>query len=195
MYRYYIVPEIGGGDPINENTPDSYRPKYIAAMVGVAWIAMKFGHEPFRLVYCDLSTFDHNTLVLNADVVSLPADLDQIVPPGSVNNIQSKLEACSIPSGWVTSSMTYRQVLRKTCQIAQFYQRLRGLGLARLLSGSISLNTQFQSLPAGARQKLRDAADSFQFDRTGMTNTTTIRTILKAMADQWSGPIYCGVEI
>jgi hypothetical protein len=192
LLRYYIVPEIGGGIPLNETTPDSLRPKYFGDMTGISWSSMRFGGQPIRLVGSDLSVFDQTFVTSHTDVLALPADLNEIVLPPIASSLQTKLEDMNIPAHWVSAGMTYRQVLRKICHIFQFMQRLKGLGLGRLLGDTINLDTKFVGLPAMSKSKLRDAADDLKWDKAGITNTATLRQILKSMADQWEGPVYCG---
>jgi hypothetical protein len=195
MFRFYLVPKIGGGPDHPNGEPDVPRAKYFGDMTGPEVHTMAFGLQPHVLVGADLSTFDHNTVVSNSDVIALPANLDQSVSAGALTTVQNALEAMNIPAGWVTTSMTYREVLRKVAKMMFFFQRLKGVGLARLLTGSVALNTQFQDLPLNARQRLIAAADSLNLDRSGMSGSTTIRQIMKAMADQLPHRMYCGIEI
>jgi hypothetical protein len=178
--RLYIVPKIGTGAG-----DDAYRPKYFKDLDGVSWSAMDYGLEPHFLVASELTTDQHNTLVANADVIAVPANLDAQVGTNR-DAVVDALETLNVPAGWVTTTMTYRKILKIVAAIMLFAQRLHGHGGIRIFESGITLSTKFNKLPAATRTKLIAAAQSMNFDTSSLAGTSTIRQILKAMADQWS---------
>lgn len=193
MFRYYIVPEIGGGAPLNSTTPDALRPKYFGDMSGIAWASMPFGLEGVRIVGCALSDFDHAFVASKPDAVILPSDLTGVLDAAAASALQTQLETKNIPAQWVAAGMTYGQVLRKVVHIFQFMQRLNGhAGMSRLLANGVTLDSPFNGIPGAAKNKLKTAAQSFGWDTSGFTPGSTMRQILKAAADQWVGPVFCG---
>jgi len=177
--RLYIVPKIGTG-----TGDDAFRPKYFANLDGVAWSAMDYGLEPHFLVASELTTDQHNALVANADVIAVPANLDAQVGTNR-DAVVDALETLNVPAGWVTTTMTYRKILKIVAAIMLFAQRLHGHGGIRIFGSGITLATKFNQLPAATRTKLIGAAQSMNFDTSSLSGTSTIRQILKEMADQW----------
>jgi hypothetical protein len=185
--RYYIAPLIGTG----ASRDDARRPAYIADL-GVQWGGLDFGLEPFMLVVADVTPAQHATISGNSDVISLPQNIDNQIA-ASLTAVQTALESINVPADWVTSGMTYRQIMRLVSAMFLFTQRLHGVASLRIFTGGVTLSTRFNQLPAGVRQNLLDAANSMSFDTSSLSGTSTIRQILKTMADQWgSQPINVG---
>jgi hypothetical protein len=175
----YLVAAEGAG-----TRGDPRRPKYIPAL-GVDWTAMDFGAAPVFLVEAPLATLTETTLDLNADFFTVPA-LDSTLTAGQVTAVKTRLEALGVPAGWVTTALTWRQVLRTVASIFQLAQR------ANVTITTTALDLRMNQIPAGTLAALQDAADSLGFDRSGILGTTTVRQALKALADQWSGPLMLG---
>ena len=86
--RYYLVPTV---------TSDGVRvPEYVAGQ-DVDWRAQYYGLMPTALVAVDVTTAQHNWLASQPGVTSIPADLDQNIPPGAVDNVRAELEDLRIP--------------------------------------------------------------------------------------------------
>ena len=163
----------------------------------VRWSAMDFGLEPVMLVWADVTNPQHTALSANTDVVSLPANIDNAISAGALNSVKAALEGLNIPAGWVTTGHTYRQVLRIVAGLFQFAQRFHGLHGERLFGGSFTMETQFRDLPQAVRTKLTQAAESHDYDTSALSGTSTVRQILKFLADQWDGEVIVmgGLEI
>jgi hypothetical protein len=63
-------------------------------------------------------------------------------------------------------------------------QRWQGLGFARLFASGVTLDTRLNQLTATQRQRLSAVADDLGLDSSGVTNTMTLRQVLKLIADQ-----------
>jgi hypothetical protein len=175
----YLVAAEGDGTDANPR-----RPKYVPAL-GVEWSAMDFGAAPVFLVRANLSAAQETLLEINADFFTVPA-LDETLTAGQVSAVQTRLENNGIPAGWVTTARTWRQVLRIVAAMFQLCQR------ANVAIVTANLDLRMNQLPAATRTRLQDAADSFGWDRSGVTATTTVRTALKVLADQWNGRMIAG---
>lgn len=186
--RLYLV-------PLDESTPGYRGPKYLRWRMNpngldVVWNAMDYGLHPVALVVADVDTVQHNTLIGNSGVVSLPANLDQSIG-AALANVQNALEGLSIPSDWVTAGMTYRRVVRSVLCLFQIAQRYHGMHVARLLEQG-TLDTTVGQLSPATRQRLNQAAQSMGFDTSGISSTWTMRRALKYLLDQWTLPIQIG---
>jgi hypothetical protein len=185
-FRLYLVPVIGAG-----TSPDPRRPKYFDTAT-VSWAGMDYGFEPWMLVGADLAPADDAALVAQPDAMALPFDLSPTLTAGQVTTVQTKLEAANLPAGWVTTALTWRAVVRIVCGMFQFLQRYgrvfadaNGFAPPSIFGGTVTLNTTFGALPAAVQNALVDTAISFEIPTTGLTAGTTLRTILRAMADHF----------
>lgn len=188
-FRLYIVPVIGTG-----TRTDPRRPKYFD---GLIWSGMDYGFEPWFVVGADLSPADDLTIGAQPDAFTLPFDLSPVLTALQVTNVQNKLEAINVPAGWVNTSLTWLQVVRTVLGMFSFIQRYgavyadaNGTAAPSIFTGGVSLSTTFGSLPLAVRNALTTTAQSFNISTAGLTASTTLRTILKAMADNFQGQAY-----
>lgn len=185
----YLVPSIPS--PIDAT---SRRPKYVG-ILKVPWHAIDYGSQDLFLVATDVDDATDAAAVKNSDVIRIPDALDNQIG-GSLSTVQTKMESVHLPFGWVTSGMTYREVVRKTTRIMQFFQKFRGVTgvTGPLFNGTtITLDTTFSSLSALNRQRLLDTAAAINLSTAGFTGASTLRQILKGVADQYADvPIKLG---
>ncbi len=182
--RFYVVPKIGtgGGSTV---TRDAFRPKYIEA-IGVTWAAVNYGAEATFLVGADVSAAQHASISANADVTSIPANLDTQVG-ANLTATQNALEALNIPADWVTAAHTYRQIITLVVKLFKVLQRLNGRWQQTIFEAGITLSTTMAELTQNQRDRLQDVADSFGINNSGVTGTTTIRQTLRILAQQLPG--------
>lgn len=193
---FALVPKIGDG--LSPST--AFRPKYTdpgSLGVGldlVGWSALDYGAEPIFLIRVNLTAAQRAALQSQPDAMVVPANLDNTVSALAVTTIKNQLEASNIPAEWVTTDLTYRQVLRRFRRVITFMQRYNGLwGALRLFASGITLDTRLNQLTATQRMRLADAADSLGLDRSGLVNTMTIRQALRTLADQLpDDPVFDG---
>lgn len=172
------MPIIGDG---SKSTPR--QPKYASThLAGINWNMMDYGDEPFCLVAADLGS-GHSALAAESDVTALPADLNQEIG-GQLSTVQNTLESLNIPSDWVQSTHTYKRVLRAATLIFQIAQRHQGLSFGRIFTAGVTLDTQFNQLSSTARNRLLSVAQTMKLDTSGLGGASTLRQILKALADQ-----------
>lgn len=181
-HRLYLTPLSGSGTKL-----DPRRPKYAADAESrdIPWAMMDFGAEPLCLFSADIPDDLHAQFAAQPDVLALPLNLDQAIG-AQLTTVQNALESRNIPAQWILDTHTYRQVIRIVAQLCQFLQRLNGLTASRLFKSGITLDTRFNQLSVTMRQLLVDAATSFNYNTSSLSGTSTLRNILKTMADQWS---------
>jgi hypothetical protein len=179
--RIYLMPMIGAG-----GKADPPRPKYLSTFDTFTYAMIPYGAEPVCLVYItDIDGSTHTLLSANADVISVPNNIDSQIGAGALTAVKNALESLNIPAGFVQASDTYRETVRVIGAIFQFVQRMNGITPGKLLTGGVTLNTQFNQLPQAMRTLMIDAAASMNFDSSSISGASTLRTIFKAMADQW----------
>lgn len=197
-FRLYIVPVVGTGASVS----NARRPKYFNARDGIissgqSWSALDFGLEPVMVVGANLTLSDDLLIVGQPDVTAFPFDLAPTLTTGEVIAIRTKLETLNVPALWVNTSLTWLFVLRTILGMFTFLQRYAGIYAAQngtpppsLFGGGVTLNTTFGALPALVQAALLEAARSFLIPTTGLTATTTLRVILRNLADQFQAQQY-----
>jgi hypothetical protein len=102
-----------------------------------------------------------------------------------VAQVQNALEAFNLPAGWVTTTMTFRQVLRIVGAACQFMQRWAELGGGKIFGGTVTLATTRNQLPAAARTRVTNVYNSFGYSTTILSTNYTLRALIKNAADQY----------
>lgn len=183
-FRLYLVPVIGTG----ATKDDARRPKYFETLTD--WSAMDYGFEPVMVVGASLTVSDDASIIAQPDVTALPFDLAPTLTGGQVTAVRNALEALHIPALWVTTADTWIGVVRSVLGVFSFFQRFGGIYATQtgqvppsLFGGGVTLNTTFGSLPLAVRTALLETATSFSLSTAGFTGGTTLRVLLKALAD------------
>lgn len=188
--RYYILPieTVGTG-----RGPMYLQWRFGTGTIACPWAMVDYGLIDQAVVATDISDADHATLAAAADVLSIPVNLDNTLTLAARNSARTWLENVGIPAGWVNTGMTYREVLRTVTALFLFMQRVCAILGRTITVRAGALDTQFRNLPADVQAAIIQAADEQGFDRSGISNTTTLRVILKLMADAWQDrPILFG---
>lgn len=176
VLRFYIVPkELGAHDTV--------RPKYVWP-VATRYEAADYGLEDVLLVGAELTPTDHTTVAANLDVIAIPANLDSTIGLTALSTVQQKLEGLRIPSEWVTTDHTYRDVLRLTRKVFGLFQRFDGLFQRKFFETGITLDTRINQLTQAQRQALIDAATSLGLDTSPITGPMPIRQAIRILAQQ-----------
>jgi len=190
-FRLYIVPVLGAGT----SRADARRPKYFEILAN--WSAADYGFEPWMIVGADLSVADNAAMVAHADVMALPFDLTAFLTSGQVTAVQNTLEAIHVPALWVTTSMTWLTVVRTVLGVFHFFQRFGGIYAEQtgavppsIFTSGVTLTTTFGALPLAVQTAMLSAAVSLNISTAGLTANTTLRVILKSLADTFSAQQY-----
>jgi len=180
--RFYLVPVEQSG---NARGPKYFKWRFSPDGLDVRWGAFDYGLIPTMLIAADVTAGQHDTLAAQSDVTAIPADIDSTVPAQALPAVQNALEDLRIPGGWVTTNHTYREIIRTVGGLFQFAQRHHGLHNKIIMPENVTLSQTWGDLPLQARQEVRATADSLNYDYSDVTASTTIRQILKSLADQW----------
>jgi hypothetical protein len=188
-FRLYIVPIVGTG-----TKSDPRRPKYFSdgTLINPTWSGIDYGFEPWMFVGADLSAANDALIVSEPDAFAIPFNLEANLTNPQVNSVKNKLEAINVPAGWVNTTLTWRTVVRTVLGMFLFQQRLGGVYVEtnggkppQLFSGGVSLATTFGELSIAMQAAIVATAQSFGFSTAGLTSNTTLRVILKALADNF----------
>lgn len=186
--RFYIVPKSGDG--LTKDT--AFRPKYLDAIGG--WAAMDLGLEPTMLVCGEVTNAQHTSINANADVIAVPQNLDTQVG-ANLATVQANLESVNIPADWITSGMTYRDVLRWITRLFVFHQRAARL-IGKFFAAGFTLDSLIGDIPQEKRQQLNSVAQNLGIDTSAITLSTTVRQAFRILADQLpAAPSLNGVQL
>jgi hypothetical protein len=179
--RIYIMPMVpGGGDGRPGNW---FRPKIFPVS---SWATM-FGAELVCMLVSDVDDATHEIISADSDVLAFPEKLAANLSSAAVTVVKAFLDGHRIPSQWVSTSLTYSQVAKGIWKIFTVGQKLRS-SLGSIFSEGDTLATTWQQLPRAKQNGLRAVAEKEGWDASGIAAGTTVRQILKAIADQLPDP-------
>lgn len=183
--RIYIVPIVGVTIPIHGGITARH-PKYIDALGYGDVITIPYGSENIALVGVrDITPTDHAALAANADVIAIPEDLDANLTQGQATAAINFYDSLNIPSGWINTTRTVRQIVKVTAGIFAFNQRWSGrTGGNSPFKEGLSLDTRFNQLGPAVRGRVQDIFADLGVDTSGLSNQSTIREILTEFGEQ-----------
>lgn len=189
--RFYVMPIARNGAA---RGPKYLKWRWNPDGIDCPWNMLDYGLLDQAIVAADVTSAQHTALAANGDVLAIPANLNSTLTATAVSTAESYLESIGMPAHWVSTSYTYRQVLRIVAGTFLYMQRVTAiLGRPITLTGGV-LGMQMQNIAADIRGAMQQAADEQEFDYSGVTATTTVRQVLKAMADAWGDkPILMGI--
>lgn len=171
-------------------------PKYVAEFGSAQWQLVDYGSQDACLVAVDADATTHATLTAHADVLTVPANLDSNPSAAAVTTTQNALEALTIPAGWVTTSLTWRTIVRVVIGMFVLNQRywvIAGNTIGngrRSIFDSVNLASTVGQMPAQERAILQQAANSLTLDTSGISGSTTIRQMLQIFGQQFATRAY-----
>jgi hypothetical protein len=177
-WHLYFIPIVGTG-----SRSDPRRPKYSTDATEFAMV--DYGFNGSTLVAANLSDADDVTLSSFGDVTKIPDNLNATIG-GALATVQAALEARNIPADWITSGMTYRNMLRIIRGTFTFMQRYVGItgSTAAFFGGAVTLESTLGSLSLQIRTNVSGTLISLGVDTSVFTGSMTVRQGLKAVADQ-----------
>lgn len=191
--RFYIIPITRIGTKRG--------PKYFTWGVGpekiqgidCRWVMKDYGDIDEAIIAADISTADHNYVSIQPDVLSLPANIDQRLNSSAVNSAVNFLETYNIPGGWINTTQTYRYVARIVTGMFLFMQKVTFYLGHTLTLPQNWVNLTLNQVPVDIRDAMASAAAEMNYDYSWVIGSTTVREILKGMADGWGAiPILFG---
>lgn len=194
MIRFYIVPIERSGSQRGPQYFKWPRDPDPANSIDVPWSMKDYGLVDVGVVAADVTTAQHNQIVAHTDVLAIPTNLDNTLNAAAVTTARNFLEALNVPAGWVGQGDTYRAVLRSVTAIFLYMQRVTAITGTTVDWVNVPLSTQVRNIPTVWRDAMTQAATELGYDYSGVTGTTTLRQVLKSMADAWGdAPIYFGL--
>lgn len=177
MTRFYVLPKVAVTEPL-----PSFEPKYLSGLGISNAESVDYGLEDTYLTGAEVTGEQHTALAGEIDVIAIPADLDANIGLSALSTVKSKLEGLNVPAEWVTTSHTYRDVLRLTARLFQFMQRFHGRSGLTLFLAGIELDHTVGSLSQAHFDAVADAAQQLGVSLSGITPSSTIRFALRTIA-------------
>ena len=150
------------------------------------------------VVLADLTTGEHDALVLNIDVFVYPVNVDENISPPDIAPLQALFEGFNIPTNWLTASNTYRELIQQVWGIMLFagrYALLAGeLGYPQgtFLFSEVALDTQYSAFPITTKTTFDATLVDHGFDPGIILPNMTMRQMLKTASDQIKSPMPIG---
>ena len=191
----YLIPithlSLGGGGSYNvpKYLPHRFNPAE-PGLEGVRWAWVTYLLEDIGFIIADVTTAQDSQLSGYSDVLVIPPLDNQITKVPQRKRVRAALEDVMIPGLWIDVGMTYREIVRTVLNLFSFHGRFVALIQGRVFDGSLDLDMTVGDIPQAKRDKLQEAADGFGLDYSGVTGATTIRQLLKGMADQFADEPY-----
>jgi len=196
----FLCPIVGTG-----TREDPKRGKYMRGVGVIRAGSLRFSRVDHALVMIEAPQSYLDTVAVDPEcrLLATPQTIDTPLTQGQVNGIKSFLELNGIPAQWLQAGETRRQALRGIAGMFLFAQRLEGrfgTGFrAKMAERGITLETQWQDFPQVLKDEFIVVRDLFGWDaqRLGLTNTSTMREILKVCGDQFQSARIeiCGVVL
>ena len=182
----------------DEEGGSSYRyPKYFKSIsnpegINVPRRLVDYGKHDVCFIAADISDLDHAALASNSDVITIPQNLDTVLAREEVNAVSTILESFQIPSDWIATSTTYREVVRTVLRLFMFAQRYHGMHDERLVSSDFPMESRWQDIAIERQDKILGTAQSLGRSMQPPPGGRRGRQVLKQLADQWETPIHVG---
>ncbi len=127
MLHQYLTPQTGTNTYLKHGDGkalDTYRPKYIGDLEGVAWSAEGYGIAPVFLVTADLSDFDDAEVSSQPDVFRFPDNQKEAIDFSAMKTffVNNK-----IPADYLDPTWTHDDALAAIRKIFKMSQIIRGL--------------------------------------------------------------------
>jgi hypothetical protein len=175
--RFYVLPKVAVTEPI-----PSAEPKYLTALGVSPFASVDYGLENTYLTGAEVTPEQHAALAAELDVIAIPANLDANIGLSALSTVKQKLEGLLVPSEWVTTSHTYRDVLRLTARLFQFMQRFHGHTATTLFQAGIDLDALVGGISQAHFDAVANAAAYFGVSLAGINNQSTVRFALRTIA-------------
>lgn len=155
---------------------------------------MAHGFIDLGVVVANISLADHEFLFDQPDVLSVdprsgqPRDLDEFATQAEINALVNYLDNANafVPMGWASTADTRRAILRGVCIMFQFSSSLSMVaGFLPANQLGFTLNTQWGDLTPQQQGWFHDAAGRIGLPSQEVSDQTTVRQILRFIADSW----------
>lgn len=184
--RWYVMPM----ETVTVNGKTIKRPEFLTTIAPTArwgWMPVKDG---WGIGWVDLTTGQNTTYSASAGVLLMTANLATNLTSGAVTQLQTRLNARELPSSWVSTSVTWRNAIKRVLCYVMCLQRYWGEQRQSLNVG-VPKTTLVSSLGQGVQDKL--AVVSSTLNVPAFQAGDTIESMMQRWADTlMTRPIFIG---
>ena len=185
MIRYYILPlNVVGKKRHAKYLSNSAE---VTPLITSQYSMRYYGLNNVCLASVDVTNAEHTLLSAQIDVLAFPEDIEQNLTQSAINNATPQLEAFNIPTDWITTSLTYKRVLRRIVRMFNVFVRLHRMHSEKIFDEGFSLDSEFSTFSAATKDNLRNIAAEFNIDLTGQSGTTKAREIIQLLMTAQNG--------
>lgn len=198
----YLIPVVHpGGNNAPKYLPTRFDPSNVEpGLENVKWAWTTYLGEDAGLLIADVTPAQDSQLAGYSDVLKVPPLDNTINNNNQRDAVRDALEGSFIPGTWVNVGMTYREVIRKVLHIFEYHARSVAINQGPLFRGdTVNLDLTVSQIPQQKRDALQQTAEEFELDYSWVTGTTTLRELLKGIADEFADEPYrvagSGIEL
>lgn len=174
--RLYIAPivtlSIGSRSPLGSKVLE------YGIQQGISSVLSR--DKTWALTTADFDNTQHALVAADPDITDVPfSALDNTWNDFTVQQrtaIGNRLETFHVPMDWISGSTSVADLIRMAARVALIGQMLKADAL-----DNISLDSTFGSLSAARRNRILAWAADNNVDTTGLSGSTTIRAMLRAL--------------
>ncbi len=190
----FLVPMVGAG-----TRQDPYRGKYTSDASVVQSGTLRYSRADSAIIFLEApqAYLDSVAAQPDATLLATPTTIDEAITVGQANAAKAIFEPLGIPGQFINAGDTRREVIRGVVGMFLFSQRMEGRfgeGFKKRASDrGITLDSVWSDFPQALKDEFIDIRDDFGWGNLGLTNSSTLREILKAVSDQFEAtPIFIG---
>jgi hypothetical protein len=143
------------------------------------YVSMDYGREDLFIVIADTTVPQNNTLKSNAGVFVCPDVITTNLSAGDVTVLVGQLGARRMPTGWVTTAITYKDVLTTIVKFCHVMQKLvSGRTTAQIRA---VIDSNIENLTAAQKGVLQSTLGPLV--DTPLPTSGPVKTALKTIVD------------
>lgn len=149
---------------------------------------MRYGAEPAGLVAMDVTNAQHNAIKGFNDVQPIPTTFDTNLTTSAISAAETVFDFLFIPTGWLNTSRTYRDVVRYLAGMFSFNARFYSATDSNFVErASRNMEKTWAALPQDVRDDIVATMASMipPLSSDGLNGASTVRDILKTMGQQF----------
>lgn len=186
----FLVPMVGTG----ATKRDAHHPKYTHAPEVQRYASLGYGPQEVAIaaIQAPQSYLDTVAAQPDATLMATPATIDDTLTAGQVATIKAIFEATFLPDSFVAVGDTRRQVIRTVLGLFAFsirmHARLGDSWKKKAQDRGMTLSSRWNQFPQALKDEFQAIIETYGWTpgELGVTNQSTMREILRAIADQFA---------
>lgn len=189
MKRFYLLPQV---EIELRRIPKHLRTNY-------SQMNFYLGFPVVLACAMDIDEVNHEIIAGDPEAYCFPADLNVLMDQANLDRCKTYCEVHRIPGDDLLRGYTWRYAIGMIARLAQFCQKLEGMG-AEIFPSGIDLKTKWPDLPVALQDKVKTALEFLIAERARdhappiFQERILYRHILRLGISSFRGPVYFGGE-